>query len=157
MVYSHWIHEIIDKGKANDFVLLNYPDIVQLRNIDPTGHWTNIKIIERRTAQQEIDKYPQAYDFVEIDIKKQIISDINKSNKIANKQKKQNQLSKLKRPFKNKIFYYLSFLLIFPFFSKRVRNKTINFIDENINTIQTISTIIMILLTIYIIVLMIEK
>lgn len=154
MIYNHWIHEIVNKGHANKYLILEYPDIVQLKSIDPNGKRTNIKITERKTAQREVDKYPKAFELTEIDSKKQILADIKLSGKINSKQIKRNSFAKLKKPFRNKVFFYLSFLLVFPFFSKNIRNKTKETIDENINVIQTITAIVMIALTIWIILLM---
>jgi hypothetical protein len=88
MLYSHWIHKIVNKGEANDYLILEYPDIVQLVNIGPDGSRTNDKIIERKTAQQEVGKYPSAYAIAEIDVKQQIISDIKLSNNVAGKKNK---------------------------------------------------------------------
>ena len=93
-----------------------------------------------------IRKYPRQYDYEEIDVKNQIILDIEKSNTIGTKINKH----KIKVVSK-KILYFLTFAFIF---SRRARIQTKRVIDNNTNVIQAIAVIVMILLTLYIIYLM---
>lgn len=93
MIYSHWINEIVNKGEASNYIILEYPDIVQVVHIEPNGNRLNYIIADRRVAQKMIDDSPQAFELVEIDIKRQIASDIKLSVSNANKTKGKNHLS----------------------------------------------------------------
>ncbi|WP_321997023.1 hypothetical protein [Draconibacterium orientale] len=86
--YKYWIDEIVDKGIADQFLILRYPDIVQLQTIDAFGKKSNDKLMERISAKQLKNKHPEAYDFIEIDIKKQIQNDIKRSIKAKNQSSK---------------------------------------------------------------------
>ena len=79
MIYNHWIHEIVNKGEAKDYIILDYPDLVQLVIIHPDGKREKDKIIERDKAKKEIEKFPNAFDFVEVDVKELIANDIKRS------------------------------------------------------------------------------
>jgi hypothetical protein len=147
MIYSHWINEIVNKGEANNYIILEYPDIVQVVLVEPSGKRLNYHIADRRVAQKMVNDSPQAFDIVEINIKQQIASDIELSNKIASKNKTGNWSLKIKG-FISKIFYYLSFLLLIPLFSKSVRFAMKRFIDTNINVITIILGILGIILTV---------
>ncbi len=81
MIYHHWTHEIVNKGEANDYIILEYPDLVQMVIIHPDGRREKDRILERRKAKEEIKKFPNAFDFVEIDVKELIANDIKRSNK----------------------------------------------------------------------------
>jgi len=81
MIYHHWIYEIVNKGEANNYIILEYPDLVQMEIIHPDGRREKDRILERRKAEEEIKKFPNAFDFVEIDVKELIANDIKRSNK----------------------------------------------------------------------------
>lgn len=88
MVYNHWIHEIVNKGEAKDYIILEYPDLVQLLIIHPDGKTEKDKILERDKAKEKIKKFPNAYDFEEINVKELIANDIKRSNKNKNQSSK---------------------------------------------------------------------
>lgn len=88
MIYNHWIHEIVNKGEAKDYIILEYPDLVQLLIIHPDGKKEKDRILERDKAKEEIKKYPNAFDFEEIDVKELIANDIKRSNKNGNQSSK---------------------------------------------------------------------
>jgi len=88
MIYNHWIHEIVNKGEAKDYIILEYPDLVQLIIIHPDGKKEKDRILERNKAKEEIKKYPNAFDFEEIDVKELIANDIKRSNKNGNQSSK---------------------------------------------------------------------
>lgn len=81
MIYSHWTNEIVNKGEANNYIILEYPDLVQLIVVHPDGKRENDRILERNKAMTEIQNYPSAFDFAEIDVKNLIANDIKRSNK----------------------------------------------------------------------------
>lgn len=148
MNYSHWTNEIVNKGEASNYIILEYPDIVQVIHVEPNGNKLNYIIANRRLAKKMIDDSPQAFGLIEIDVKRQFVSDIDLSNKISYKNKVGDKSLKIKGYFRNKIFYYLSFLLLFPLFSKSVRIAIKRYIDTNINVITFIASIIVIILTV---------
>ena len=85
MIYNHWIHEIVNKGEADKYIILQYPDLVQLLIIHPDGKTEKDRILERDKAKEEIKKYPNAFDFEEIDVKELIINDIKQSISVKKK------------------------------------------------------------------------
>lgn len=147
MIYNAWINDIVNKGEASEYIILEYPDIVQIVHIEPSGNRLNYKITDRRLAKKIVDDSPQAFELVEIDVKRQFVSDIKLSDSIANKMNGKNHLSF--KPF----FFFLSFLLLVPMFSKSVRIAIKRYIDVNINVITVIVGIISILLAIMTIIL----
>lgn len=91
-IYSHWIHEIVNKGVVDDYSILKYPDIVKLVMIDANQKTIKEKIIDRTFAESKLKESPHQYRIAEIDVKKQIQKDILKSKKLKN----QSSLSFLK-------------------------------------------------------------
>jgi hypothetical protein len=149
MIYTHWIHEIVNKREAKNYIVLEYPDLVQLLIIYPDGKKEKDRILERDKAKEEIKKFPNAFDFEEINVKEQITYDIAFSNKIG-----KNTNNKKLKIARNKILYFLSFILLFPLFSRKVRIAIKKYIDDNANVIQAIAVFILIALTIYMIILL---
>ena len=84
MIYNHWIHEIVNKGEAKNYIILEYHDLVQLIIIHPDGKREKDRMLERDKAMKEIEKFPNAYDFEEINVKELITNDIKQSNKNGN-------------------------------------------------------------------------
>lgn len=99
MIYSHWLNKIVKNGEADKFIILEYPDLVQLLIIHPDGKKEKDRIIERNKAEEEIKKYPNAFDFDEIDVKELIANDIKRS-----KNSLKNGSQKLGESFLSKIF-----------------------------------------------------
>jgi hypothetical protein len=85
MIYNYWIHEIVNKGEADKYIILEYPDLVQLIVIRPDGKTEKDRILERDKAREEIKKFPNAFDFEEIDVKELITTDIKQSNSVKKK------------------------------------------------------------------------
>jgi hypothetical protein len=85
MIYDHWISEYVNKGRAGDYLILQYPDIVQVIYIEPSGHRQNYKITDRVFAQKIVNESPETFEFVDIDVRQQIALDIELSNKISDK------------------------------------------------------------------------
>lgn len=81
ILYNYWVHEFVNKGTAHDYIILSYPDLVQVRTIEPNTSRLNYKILERPKAQELIDKNPSAFDFIEINID-QLKSNDNSKSKI---------------------------------------------------------------------------
>jgi hypothetical protein len=150
-VYHHWIHRIVNKGEANNYIILEYPDLVQLIIIHPGGKREKDKIIERKIAMLEIEKFPNTFDVIEIDVKKQIQIDINRSNTIG---KKHN--NKKHKIISRKFLYFISFILLLPLFSKNARVAIKKYIDINTNVIQAIAVTGMFILTAIMIFIMIN-
>jgi len=148
MIYDHWINEFVNKGLAGEYMILQYPDLVQIVYIEPSGQRQNYKITDRRFAQKMADDSPQTLELVDIDVKRQIASDIELSNNIATKNNLDDKSLKVKSYFKNQVFFFLSFLLLVPFFSKSVRTAIKRYIDVNINVITVIVGIISIILAV---------
>lgn len=84
MIYNHWIHEIVNKGEAKDYIILEYPDLSQLIVIHPDGKREKSKILDTKIIKEQVDKYPNAYDLIKIDAKEQIAKDLKYSNDLKN-------------------------------------------------------------------------
>ena len=142
--YEKWRENIVNLGNAHEFEILEFPDIVQLIFVQPSGNSVNDRILDRKDVISLISKYPRQYTYAEIDIKNQVLEDIAKSNTIGTKINKH----KLIRITK-KILYFLTFAFILPIFSRRARIAAKIFIDHNTNVIQFIAVIVMFILTLY--------
>ena len=147
--YEKWIENIVNLGNTHEFEILEFPDIVQLLIVPPTGDMTNFKISDRQDALRLISKYPRQYDYAEIDVKNQVLEDIAKSNTIGTNINKHKLVTITKR-----ILYFLTFAFILPIFSRRAKIAAKIFIDNNINVIQFIAVIVMFILALYTIYLM---
>lgn len=143
-IYSHWIHNIVNKGLADEYIIVENPDIVNLVLVDSKGKIVSEKIVERKTAETKNNESPELYKIEEIDVNLQIQKDINNS-------------IPTKRKFRNRMFYSLSFIFLYPLFSRKVRTALKIYIDTNINVITTIGTVVLIILTFITVYLMTRK
>lgn len=142
-LYNCWVKSVVENGLMDEYIILKYPDLVQVRTIGLDKRRNNYKVLPKREAEKIINEHPNNFDFIEIDIEELKLNDFKKSNSIKNV----NSI----RPVRNRIFYFSSFLLLIPLFSKSVRTTIKRYIDTNINVISFITGMILILLTIYMI------
>jgi hypothetical protein len=97
--YEKWILNIVNHGIAYEYDILTYPDIVQVNFIQPSGNTVKHSILDREEAMKIIRQYPRQFDYSEIDIKNQILMDINQSTQIKNQSSKSvfSRLSRITR------------------------------------------------------------
>lgn len=95
--YEKWVENIVNLGNAHEFEILEFPDIVQLIFIQPSGNSVNDKILDRIDAISLISKYPRHYTYAEIEVKNQILTDIKASNQIKNYKSLFSRLSRIAR------------------------------------------------------------
>jgi len=139
-MYNYWVKTVVESGLMDDYIILDYPKLVQVKEIRPDKTRKNYKILPKREAIQLIEKHPHSFEIIELDIEKIKLNDLNKSRSVKN--------GSAIKPIRNRIFYLLSFLFLAPLFSKSVRTAIKRYIDANINVITFITGIVMIILMI---------
>lgn len=135
--YDHWLRKIINEGLMDNYIIEAYPELVQLRIKEIDGKLTNDKILSKKDAEKMINQSPNSYDYVELNVKKIMLNDLEKSRLIKYKK----IISERKSPF-------IKFLFLAPLLSKFSGKSISSYINGNINVILVISNIVIVMLMI---------
>lgn len=132
--YDIWLDRYVNKGIAHEYHIVQYPDLSELIIFDDKGIEIKRKHVLIANAVNLSKENPSKYEFRRLNIEALKKEHLDKSRKIA-KTKPNMRLAK-------QVFYFLSFLLIIPLFSKKSRVAINRYINVNINMITVIGVIV---------------
>ena len=147
-MYNYWVKTVVESGLMDDYIILEYPYLVQVKEIKPDKTRINYKILPKREAVKLIEEHPYSFEIIELDIEKIKLDDLNKSRKIKSPNKTTIKYSKktnsniLNRIYSGFFFVKYNMSLIFKFII-----RIIKYIIKN--PIKILGTIVVILTVIY--------
>jgi arsenate reductase-like glutaredoxin family protein len=82
-LYNCWVKSVVENGLMDEYIILKYPDLVQVRTVEPDKSRKNYKILPKREAKKIIDEHPYSFDIIELDVEQIKLNDFKKSKRIA--------------------------------------------------------------------------
>lgn len=103
-IYSSWVKDVVENGLMDNYIILKYPELVQVVEIKPDKSRENYKVLPKREAINLIGENNHGFDIIELDIEKIKLDDLNRSRYIKNKSLKSNQpLLKIRKTISDRI------------------------------------------------------
>ena len=81
-MYNYWVKTVVESGLMDDYIILDYPELVKVIAIETDGKRRDYKIIPKRDIDVTIKDHPDRFEIIELDSKKIELEDLHKSRKV---------------------------------------------------------------------------